>query len=491
MRALCGGAPSIVGSMTAPRSSRCAAILVVWQLVLTVSPAIAAQDAAPDDTVIETGQQPTADTPEALAAEEPQFDPTDPEQVFREIVFPVVGSSAFSQGFGACRDGCTRDHKGIDILTKGWKGVPVVAAHDGVVTATYSKSQMSGCALEIDADDGWSTVYIHLNTDVPGTDVEGAPCFAPGIDVGSRVSAGTLIGWVGDSGNAEDTVPNLHFEIRNPDGVSVDPWVSLIDAKRIDYGWVDTPDVLELSTSIVPITRGSVYLVQESDLGRLALGESGTIRFDSPIVPYDPMDPGPALAALRDLTPKRIIILADDAPAFTNDLYDYAPIVAVAGLPRPVAPGEPLGEPSHTTGVVTVDETVDPTIYPRLDSSRFTMLIAGNMHSVGATLNSAIDSIGADQPIIVLNADRRSPSGIGAAGVSRPDAETHRNYLWWNTADGWQFSESLDDVPDPGSAYIREIGVNAWTLAFLSSLASAPPMPLWYFQSTSRATRSL
>jgi murein DD-endopeptidase MepM/ murein hydrolase activator NlpD len=465
--------------MAAPRSSRFTAILIGWLLVLAVSPAIAAQDEATDDP------------PGTLAVEEPVFDPTDPEQVFREIVFPLVGSSTYSQGFGACRDGCTRDHKGIDILSNGWKGVPVVAAHDGIVAATYTESEMSGCALEIGADDGWSTVYVHLNTDLPGTDLAGAPCFAPGIEVGSRVSAGTLIGWVGDSGNAEDTVPNLHFEIRNPDGISVDPWVSLIDAKKVDYEWVSPADVLELAKSIVPAIPDSAYLVRQDDLDRLALGDPGTFRFESPIVPYDPMDLGPALAVLRGLAPERIIILADDAPAFVDDLYGFAPIVAVADLPGAAPSGEPTREPTDTPGPGAANETTDPATYLRLDADRFTILIAGRVRSVGATLNSTIDTIGADHPIIVLETDRRSPSGIGAAGPSRPDVGAHRNYLWWNTATGWQFSESLDNAPDPGFAYLHEIDVTPWTLAFLSSLASAPPMPVWFFQSTSRATRSL
>ncbi len=54
--------------------------------------------------------------------------------VVRPIVFPVVGPTSYSAGFGDCRDGCTRLHEGIDILTDGWKGFPVIAAHNGVVT---------------------------------------------------------------------------------------------------------------------------------------------------------------------------------------------------------------------------------------------------------------------------------------------------------------------------------------------------------------------
>jgi len=34
------------------------------------------------------------------------------------------------------------------------------------------------------------------------------------------VQAGELIGWMGDSGNAESTSPHLHFELRDPAGSS-------------------------------------------------------------------------------------------------------------------------------------------------------------------------------------------------------------------------------------------------------------------------------
>ena len=57
---------------------------------------------------------------EAIAKQHPAF---------LDIVFPVAGVSAYSDTFGACRDGCARNHEGADIMTYGWKGVPVVAQH--------------------------------------------------------------------------------------------------------------------------------------------------------------------------------------------------------------------------------------------------------------------------------------------------------------------------------------------------------------------------
>ncbi|HSO50920.1 MAG TPA: M23 family metallopeptidase, partial [Acidimicrobiia bacterium] len=42
---------------------------------------------------------------------------------------------------------------------------------------------------------------------------------------------GEVIGWVGDSGNAEDSVDHLHFELRAPNGEAVDPAPSLRKAR--------------------------------------------------------------------------------------------------------------------------------------------------------------------------------------------------------------------------------------------------------------------
>ncbi|MBA2281440.1 MAG: DUF4214 domain-containing protein [Actinomycetota bacterium] len=73
---------------------------------------------------------------------------------------------------------------------------------------------------------GWTYVFIHLNNDTPGVTPEdnlAAPqhVFAAGLDVGSTVTSGQVLGFLGDSGNAENTGPHIHFEIRTPRPVGV------------------------------------------------------------------------------------------------------------------------------------------------------------------------------------------------------------------------------------------------------------------------------
>ncbi len=90
-----------------------------------------------------------------------------------------------------------------------------MAVAPGVVIF-IGEQNLSGYVIKIDHGDGWSTVYMHLNNDDPGTDNGDAGelgAFSPGLYEGATVEAGQLIGWVGDSGNAENTTPHTHFEL--------------------------------------------------------------------------------------------------------------------------------------------------------------------------------------------------------------------------------------------------------------------------------------
>jgi hypothetical protein len=147
------------------------------------------------------------------------------------MVFPIQGGEyLLTNSFGDPRSGHT--HQGEDIMTLGVKGLPVVAVADGTVRWIGSTC----CYLAIEHDDGWETWYIHLNNDTQNPDGTYSDDglgwgIAAGITVGTRVEAGQVIGYVGDSGNAEWAGPHLHFELRRPDGVAVDPYPSLLAAE--------------------------------------------------------------------------------------------------------------------------------------------------------------------------------------------------------------------------------------------------------------------
>lgn len=145
------------------------------------------------------------------------------------IVFPVIGAVHYTDTFGDARSG-GRGHDGTDILSDGAvKGLPVVAVADGVVRWIGS----SCCYLSIDHGGGWESWYIHLDNDTPGTDDGLGWGIADGVVRGATVYQGQLIGWLGDSGNAEWVSPHLHFELRK-DGVAVNSYPYLINAPVLD-----------------------------------------------------------------------------------------------------------------------------------------------------------------------------------------------------------------------------------------------------------------
>lgn len=148
-------------------------------------------------------------------------------QEVRDIVFPVQGEFTFTDDFGNPRGG-GRTHEGNDILAE--KHTPVVSATDGVVTFAPMQQPSYGWVIYIKDDDGYTYAYIHMNNDNPGTD-DGMGGRDQGIAShvvqGAHISAGEVIGWVGDSGNAESTASHLHFEIRDPNDVAINPFASL------------------------------------------------------------------------------------------------------------------------------------------------------------------------------------------------------------------------------------------------------------------------
>jgi murein DD-endopeptidase MepM/ murein hydrolase activator NlpD len=131
-------------------------------------------------------------------------------------VFPVQPSCYFTDTWQAPRG--TRLHEGVDIIAN--KGQAVYAVADGVITKTYNSqnSPLSGNGVRLTTADGTYFFYAHLDT------------VAPGIGLGSVVTAGQVLGTVGATGNT--TTPHLHFEVHPQGGAAVNPYpiVKAVDA---------------------------------------------------------------------------------------------------------------------------------------------------------------------------------------------------------------------------------------------------------------------
>lgn len=143
--------------------------------------------------------------------------------------WPVLGGGAIGSTFGADRDGGTRLHAGNDIMAP--KMTPVVAVRNGTISSVHD-NRGDCCWLILAHDDGWSSWYLHLNNDTSGTDDGHGIGIRPGLIAGTRVMEGEVIGWVGDSGNAEPAPPHLHFELHRPGIGAIDPYLSLRRAYR-------------------------------------------------------------------------------------------------------------------------------------------------------------------------------------------------------------------------------------------------------------------
>ncbi len=148
--------------------------------------------------------------------------------ITRSITFPVLNGATYTDDFGDARVG-GRTHEGNDLMAE--KMRPLLAAVDGTINFITVNEATWGWSLTIVDSEGYKYNYLHINNDTPGTD-DGQGgynnAFATGIQLGSKVVKGQVIAFLGDSGNAETTLPHLHFEIRDPiTDSAIDPYLSL------------------------------------------------------------------------------------------------------------------------------------------------------------------------------------------------------------------------------------------------------------------------
>lgn len=149
--------------------------------------------------------------------------------------FPVVGNVSYIDDFGAPRP--QGRHEGNDIMAI--RHQPAVAFERGRVEK-HVGSSMGTCMLYLRGVSGMTYVYIHLNNDLTMQNDNRGGCrngvsWAPGLQTGQTVRRGQLVGYVGDSGDADGGMPHLHFEVRTPSGRAINPFTYLNKAKRLLY----------------------------------------------------------------------------------------------------------------------------------------------------------------------------------------------------------------------------------------------------------------
>jgi peptidoglycan LD-endopeptidase LytH len=122
---------------------------------------------------------------------------------------PVGQPRTFVDTFGAPRPG-GRTHQGIDLMAP--YGTPVYAAQSGRFEHNYNS--LGGTSALLYAGNGDYTYYAHMSS-------------YAGVGNGATVPAGTMIGHVGNTGDAAGGPMHQHFEYHPGGGGAVDPYAML------------------------------------------------------------------------------------------------------------------------------------------------------------------------------------------------------------------------------------------------------------------------
>ncbi len=167
-----------------------------------------------------------------------------------ELVFPVDAPYQYVDTYGSDRMVGTEfahQHQGVDIFAE--RNTPVRAIDDGQVFSV-GIARFGGKRLWLRTNSGDCYLYAHLGSfgetingtrdaqtsDTSGEDAlpEQAPVFAP---PSRRVTKGTILGYVGTTGNADGTPPHVHFEMHPGCAEPINPVPLLRSIEGTLEGW--------------------------------------------------------------------------------------------------------------------------------------------------------------------------------------------------------------------------------------------------------------
>lgn len=338
----------------------------------------------------------------------------------RSIVFPVLGPVAYADGWGDPRDGGQRRHEGTDII--GVRMQPLLAAADGEITQLRLEARgRAGVAISIRDADGWRYNYFHANNDTPASD-DGAAHdsfrLAPGLDLGDEVTAGQIIGYLGDSGNAETSVAHLHFEFRDPRGrpapsfwslkaaesrqactIGIGPWSTPAltpELDDIDHTATSEPVVSAIvqaeravwHTVVTPM-YGEGQWVIDSDGRVTATGDAALI------IPSRTLECGPGPA-----TP-----YGTDAAGWTHPHHDALTGTVLDGVDLT---GTMLDSVVSERSALSPDPLLEPTVFTDPASGELIIVILGAPPDEAVRLPASADRP-AGSPVALRPRGRRAP----------------------------------------------------------------------------------
>ena len=189
----------------------------------------------------------------------PVFPPPDvsPKLTAGGYVFPVYGPSSYSDTFGAPRADVTYHH-GDDIFAP--LGAPLLAVADGTVFS-IGWNDIGGNRLWLRDTRGNQFYYAHLSA------------FSTLAVNGAHVHAGDVVGFVGNTGDAEGTPYHLHFEV-HPVSLLFLGYDGAVDPTPYLDAWRHLTDVLirpavKGGPPVAPVSKApapGAILLQSSDI---------------------------------------------------------------------------------------------------------------------------------------------------------------------------------------------------------------------------------
>ncbi len=249
--------------------------------------------------------------------------------------WPLDLPRELTSSFAEYRPG--RYHMGIDLRT-GPIGKDVHAAADGYVSRIRCSPYGYGKAVYLQLADGNSAVYAHLSDFAPAlrdyvrraqhereeytVDLTPKPGEFP-------VKRGEIIAKSGQTGIG---VPHLHYELRDPGGVPINP-------RLLGVTWPDTTPPIIGSVAVFPLSprsitnndfRGMVLMEAQDDEGRLRIGRP--VYIDGPmgflVAVSDPAQGGARLGIYRvtlSVAGREVFTVQNDRVS-----YDHAEDGAIA-----------------------------------------------------------------------------------------------------------------------------------------------------------------
>jgi murein DD-endopeptidase MepM/ murein hydrolase activator NlpD len=141
------------------------------------------------------------------------------ESVRKQLLRTPLDVVRISSTFGMRKHpilGYSRMHKGVDFAAS--IGTPIFAAGDGVISI-LGKQRGYGNYIRIKHNAQYATAYGHMSR------------FAKGLQQGSKVRQGEVIGYVGSTGMA--TGPHLHYEVL-VSGTQINPMSVKLAGRKLD-----------------------------------------------------------------------------------------------------------------------------------------------------------------------------------------------------------------------------------------------------------------